>query len=716
MQFRGNDAQPIAHSVMADSPAHSNDGGAPPVVENVRSLESMVRAMPSLVIMLDDRGDILAYSDRWRHLFLSDDGVSEPDSIGPGAARSDREVEPTPLRDRPTSGSFFDVFVDADGTWADTLGAALDDGATRRGYVRPLTRSDGTTYWVDWEVRPWRSQESASSPDGLLLCLADRTGQHQAEVSRRRVEQRFDALIGTISEGVLLMDRDGVFRDANKAAQEILGRSLEDLVGSHFSDDTWRGIREDGTPLPNVEFPFWRAYVERETVPNEVMGIYPPDAPPRWIRVTAQPLFHKDEAEPYAVLICFDDVTDEKLKEEALQASRDLLSSVLSSSLDGIFVLSSVRDGEDAIVDFECVLINPQGEKLMGRTGRELIGHRLRQTMPEQVEMGLVDAYRSVVETGDPFETEIHYEAAGIDAWFHIMAVSIDDGVAVTFRDVTERKEATQAMALANAKLERRNQALRDFAYIASHDLQEPLRKIRSFSSLVLEDYADALDSTGQHYLERMHDAAERMSQLINDLLTYSRITTQEQPFERVDLDEIASNVRSDLDLRIEEVGGTVEISELPTIEADPTQIRQLLQNLISNGLKFHKPGDRPVVRVDATVEPAPVDAQEEGRIDASCGEVCRLTVSDTGIGFEESRADRIFSPFKRLHSRAEYEGTGMGLAICSRIVDRHGGDISVESTLGEGTTFTVFLPVERTKSQSGDGDRSSAEAGGAPE
>jgi light-regulated signal transduction histidine kinase (bacteriophytochrome) len=297
-------------------------------------------------------------------------------------------------------------------------------------------------------------------------------------------------------------------------------------------------------------------------------------------------------------------------------------------------------------------------------------------------------------------ETEVEFETQEGTAWFQVMAVSVDDGVAVTFRDITERKEAAQAMAAANAKLERRNRALRDFAYIASHDLQEPLRKIRAFSNLVLDDYGDAVDETGQDYLARMQDAAERMSQLINDLLVYSRITTQAQPFEEVDLHRIATNVRNDLDLRISELDGTVEIGQLPTIEADPTQIRQVIQNLLGNALKFHKPDEPPHVRVQATVEPVTDALQQSGRLAASCSNMCRLTVADNGIGFEESYTDRIFSPFKRLHGRDEYEGTGMGLAICRRIIERHGGDISVKSRPGEGTTFTVLLPVARTEGE----------------
>jgi len=369
-----------------------------------------------------------------------------------------------------------------------------------------------------------------------------------------------------------------------------------------------------------------------------------------------------------------------------------MLSSVLISSLDGIMVFTSVRDETNEIVDFEWVLVNPRAEELVDRSADELIGKRLLEEMPGNREEGLFDEYVRVVETGEPLEREIFYDHENLSAWYQVMAVKLNDGVAITFRDITERKEATQAMASTNAELEQRNQTLREFAYIASHDLQEPLRKISAFADLMREDYSEAVDETGEYYLERMQDAAKRMSTLISDLLAYSRITTQTQPFEEIDLNEILDDVRSDLDLRIQDVGGRVEADDLPTIEADPTQMRQLLQNLISNGLKFHREAISPVIRITSTVE----------RAESPLGEpesplVCRLVVEDNGIGIEEKYTDRIFTPFKRLHSRSQYPGTGMGLAICQRIVQRHGGNISVASTPGEGTTFTVTLPVTQT-------------------
>lgn len=426
------------------SATHSNGPGLLGL-EDLDRLKRFVAAVPALMAVLDSDGTILAHSERWADLFLSD--LSAGEDQGRDQSRL----------------SFFDLFVDVDATWDETLSADLTEKETRRGYGRALTRRDGTSFWVDWDVRPWTAPGQETS--GVLLCLSDRTGQHRAEATRHQIEQRFDALVETISEGVLLMDDRGFFRDCNEAAEEILGRSSGDIVGTRFDDDIWTGLREDGTPLPNVEFPFWRAYVERETVPDEVMGIYPPDGPPRWIRVNAQPLFREQEEDPYAVLVCFDDVTDEKLKEEALQTSRDLLSSVLSSSLDAITVLSAVRDDADRIVDFECELVNPQAEKLLGRTAEDLVGHRLRRVMPEQEAVGLYCAYRQVVRTGEPLETEVSYETDHGEKWLHVTAVRVDHGVAVTFRDITERKNAEQRIREQAQLLDRAQDA------ILAHDM-----------------------------------------------------------------------------------------------------------------------------------------------------------------------------------------------------------------------------------------------------
>jgi light-regulated signal transduction histidine kinase (bacteriophytochrome) len=260
--------------------------------------------------------------------------------------------------------------------------------------------------------------------------------------------------------------------------------------------------------------------------------------------------------------------------------------------------------------------------------------------------------------------------------------------------DIRERKKSEEALRTYAEKLERSNRDLEDFAFVASHDLQEPLRKIRTFGTLVLEDHAGEVDEEGRDYLERMRSAAERMQHLIEALLRYSRVTTRGEPFEPVDLKEVVEEVVSDLEARVQETGALIETGDLPEIEADPSQMHQLLQNLISNALKFHGRGP-PVVRISGEVEASPVN---NGGPPA--GSTCRIFVEDNGTGFDPRHAERIFGPFQRLHGRDRFEGTGMGLAICRKIAERHHGDIVVESEPGKGSTFIVKLPCKQNREE----------------
>ncbi|MDB9373515.1 PAS domain-containing protein [Nodularia sphaerocarpa] len=237
-------------------------------------------------------------------------------------------------------------------------------------------------------------------------------------------------------------------------------------------------------------------------------------------------------------------------------------------------------------------------------------------------------------------------------------------------------------------ELARSNQELQEFAFIASHDLQEPLRKIISFGDRLTTTSENDLSPQGRDYLERMQNAALRMQTLIKDLLTLSRVTTRAQPFVAVNLTQIAQEVLSDLEVTIQHTNGRVEVGDLPTIKADPLQMRQLLQNLIGNALKFHHPQTPPVVKVYSQILPSQFDQI------AVVSEICQITVEDNGIGLEQKYVDRIFNIFQRLHSRQEYQGTGMGLAICRKIAQRHQGVITVESQPGQGAKFMVKLPM----------------------
>jgi signal transduction histidine kinase len=250
--------------------------------------------------------------------------------------------------------------------------------------------------------------------------------------------------------------------------------------------------------------------------------------------------------------------------------------------------------------------------------------------------------------------------------------------------EITDRIEAEKVLQIYAKELERSNNELQNFAYVVSHDLQEPLRKITSFGSRIQERYADVLDERGQMYLERMSSAASRMQSLISDLLGLSRVTTHMEPFVPIDLRAILAGVLADLEVHIDETGGVVEAEGLPKIEADPTQMRQLLQNLIVNALKYMRTGVPPVVHIKGEV------VLKEGR------EMCQIRVQDNGIGIEAHYLERIFEVFERVDVRREIEGTGVGLTICRKIVERHQGSIRVESVPNEGTTFIVLLPVRQ--------------------
>ena len=230
------------------------------------------------------------------------------------------------------------------------------------------------------------------------------------------------------------------------------------------------------------------------------------------------------------------------------------------------------------------------------------------------------------------------------------------------------------------AELVRSNGELEQFASIASHDLQEPLRKVRTFTQQLTVIDADNLSEKGRDYLGRANAAAERMQNLIEDLLRFSRVATHGRPFAPVNLRTIAEEVLSDLEAQVEQAGAVVELGELPTISADALQMRQLMQNLISNAIKFRRPGVAPEVSISAEVD----------------DETTRITVTDNGIGFEQEYSRRIFRVFERLHGRSEYPGTGIGLALCRKIAERHGGTVIADSEPGVGSVFTVTLPLHQ--------------------
>lgn len=255
----------------------------------------------------------------------------------------------------------------------------------------------------------------------------------------------------------------------------------------------------------------------------------------------------------------------------------------------------------------------------------------------------------------------------------------------------TKISDRTQELRVYSDELARSNRELEDFAFVASHDLQEPLRKIRAFGNRLDSGYKEALDERGQDFLARMLNAAERMSMLISDLLSFSRVSTRGKDFEDVNLNTVISGVLGDLEIAIEETDAHVEKPDLPTIRADKSQIDQLFLNLLSNALKFHKPNVKPTIKISST---NPDKADMVDVLLADEYDWIKIIIKDNGIGFEQSFAEKIFAPFQRLHGRSEYKGTGIGLAVCRRIVERHNGQIFAQSSPGEGSTFIILLPT----------------------
>jgi signal transduction histidine kinase len=324
--------------------------------------------------------------------------------------------------------------------------------------------------------------------------------------------------------------------------------------------------------------------------------------------------------------------------------------------------------------------------------------------------LSVLQAGARMVGTGDlsyTIEPVQNDEIGDVSRAFNNMTSSLREITASKIdleKEISERKQAELALAQVNRalrthteELQRSNQALEDFALIASHDLREPLRKIRIFGERLLSLDTQGLDDDGRDFIHRMQRSAVRMELMLEGLLAYSRASTHNQQFSEVDLRKIATEVVSDLEISITQSDGRVEIDDLPVIKADTVQMRQLLQNLVGNGLKFHKPGIPPVVKVYARIYQGDLNTAEVVNSDHAHRSTAQveIVVEDNGIGFEMENADRLFKPFHRLVGKSAYEGSGMGLAICQKIVERHNGTIAAQSVPGKGSTFTVLLPCE---------------------
>ena len=320
--------------------------------------------------------------------------------------------------------------------------------------------------------------------------------------------------------------------------------------------------------------------------------------------------------------------------------------------------------------------VNPAAERApFGRQASELLGKVIWDLFPGLVGTPIQKHY---LDAAEHVRLE-HYEALSPlnGRWYEVFMQGQTSGIDVYMRDISERKRAEESLRRLADELARSNKDLEQFAYVASHDLQEPLRAVGGFLGIIKKQYAPNLDEEAREYIDHAVDGAERMRTLIHGLLAFSRVGTKGGEFLPLAMTDAFRNAQSNLQTVIEETGAIITCENLPEITADLSHMTQLFQNLIGNAIKFHKPGEIPKVDV--------YSKRERGH--------WLFCVADNGIGIEPQYFDRIFLIFQRLHTRSQYQGTGIGLAVCKKIVERHGGTIWIESTPGQGSTFCFTVP-----------------------
>lgn len=596
--------------------------------------------------------------------------------------------------------------------------AGLNQLAEMGSYAAELVQSrrDGSPLYVDSKVVALRDARGALS--AYVSVNRDITARRQAEerlvatnAALRESEAReraraaeLEALMDAVPAAVWIAnDPQSRSVSGNQASARLLrlpegdNPSLTAPVGgapTHFR------VFHQGRELAPEELPLQRSAAQGVEIHAFEELIRFDDGQQRHIYGNVTPLL--DEAgQPRGAIAAFIDITELVQARLRLEERERQLRTVLENLPVGVW------------------LANPQGEIVYGNTSGLRIWAGAEYVGPEQ--FGVYKAWWA--DSGQPLDPQdwavaraIRRGETSLDEVLEIecfdgshktilnSAIPILDagqtllGVVVMNEDITERRLAEaqlaasrEALAQRAAALEQSNRELRDFAFIASHDLQEPLRKIQAFGDRLQKRAGASLDAESQTYVDRMRASAARMQEMLQGLLAYSRITTRGQPFQAVDLNQVVADVLADLELRLETTGGQVRVDPLPTLQADRTQMRQLFQNLLVNALKFLRPGVPPVVRVyaRALAEPHPGDA---GR------QMVEICVEDNGIGFDEQYAERLFLPFQRLVGRGEFEGSGIGLAVCRKIIERHSGSIHAASQPGQGTTFVVRLPVSPTE------------------
>jgi PAS domain S-box-containing protein len=533
----------------------------------------------------------------------------------------------------------------------------------------------------------------------------------RAQLDRQTGLGRLELILDLLPVGVWLLDRQGKIYYANLAAQMIWAGVR--YAGPEACGDYRACLLLSGEWFNPAEWGTTRAVQRGETTLRAEMEIERFDGGRKMVSFSSIPLFTAAQ-ETSGALLVFEDISERVQATRLLEQSKaDLegrvidrtqaLSDLLVENQHQSKLLKTIVDNVPAGI----LVADADGRILMTNDAATLIYSQLApymdgQPLPEGLHIFQADGTPLEISQLPLFsslrrgESLLNHELViqwpdGRRDYLLVHCAPIRgeqgeiSGVMCMFQDITGIKQIERSLAEYTRRLERSNKDLEDFAFIASHDLQAPLRKIASFAASLRRSAPARLNEQEIDYLERIIHSAEHLTAMLKDLLAFSRVHTKTQPFRPVDLNLVMKAVLTDLEYDLERSGGKVEVDPLPVVTGEPTQLHQLLMNVVHNAIKFHRPGVPPQVRVSSRL------VEKAGGMVSTLVEI---QVQDNGIGFDPDSAGRLFQPFHRLVGRSEFEGSGIGLAICRKIVERHGGTISAHSQPGQGSIFTVRLPL----------------------
>jgi PAS domain S-box-containing protein len=551
--------------------------------------------------------------------------------------------------------------------------------STGKGEVEAMgIRKDGSIFYKQLTmVATYDPQQQLTGHYCFMKDVSERVRheaeRQQAEEALRQSEQRFRAIFDGTFQFIGVLNREGILTEANRPALDAIAANLEDVVGQPFWATPWWVH----SPVLQEQLKQGIARAAKgELVRFEAEHILA-DGTSVFVDFTLKPIF--DESGKVIMLIPEGrDITDRKQAEVQLRQQEAFLKSIYDGTEQAIFVVDVTTDGELCYVNF-----NPVSEKYSGVTNAQIQGKTPEEAFGEALGSMVRQNYERCLKAGTSitYEEQLDFETHII--WTLTTLVPLRDERGQIYRiigtatNISDRKAAELELQQQKQDLARSNDELQQFAYVASHDLQEPLRMITSYLELLERRYKGQLDAKADQFIAYAVDGAARMQILINDLLKYSQVGSQGQSFERVDCTAVLQNVLRNLQVAIAESNAVITYAPLPPVNADVTQLTQLFQNLIGNALKFRR-GDPPQIHIG-------VERTNSKWL---------FSVRDNGIGIESQYTNRIFVIFQRLHSKTEYSGTGMGLAICKKIVEQRSGKLWVESTFGEGSTFYFTLPA----------------------